>query len=166
MDLLSSKNSDKLLLTIIYTLGISFSLISFIWNINILIKTNVLLGLFALFILGRKNSRNHFIIYILFWLIFISFIFSSFFVGRFGWRFFTPLHFLVPSYAFSLILIRKAVYNWGAYIVFYSLAFYFLILMFFGVNGEFALKWSSSNGISIVILIACVSFYIILNNEK
>jgi len=159
------KNYDKFLLTIIYSLGISFALISFIWNINILIKTNVILSLLSLYFLGN-NSKKHFVLYIYMFLLIILFIFFSYFVGRLNWRLFAPLHFIVYSYGFSMILIKKKVYAWGGYIVFYLLALYFLILMFLGVNGDLALKWSSSNGISTVMLISCISLYIILRFEE
>lgn len=159
-------NYDKLILTIIYSLGLSFSLISFIWNINILIKTNVLLSLFSLYFLVKYNNKKHFVIYIYIFLLLILFIFFSFYVGRLNWRLFAPLHFILYSYGFAMILVNRLVYSLSGYIIFYALASYFVFLMLIGVSGEFALQWSSSNGVSIVMLIACISLYITTRFDK
>ena len=65
-----------------------------------------------------------------------------------------------------MILLRGYVYSWGGYIVFYSLTVYFLMLMLAGVDGYSALKYSSWNGISTLMLVACISLYIILSMEN
>jgi hypothetical protein len=96
----------------------------------------------------------------------VFFLFSSLYVNRFGWRFFAPIHFIISGYGFSMILIKKYVYSWSAYFVFYSLAAYFLFYMFLGYSGDEVLKWSSSNNISIIMLISCISLYIILDFEN
>jgi hypothetical protein len=162
----SNDSFDKLILTLIYTLGVSFSLISFIWNIDFLIKINVLLSIIALFILAKKNRKNNFIIYFYFLMLIIFFLFSSLYVNRNGWRFFAPIHFIISGYGFSMILIRKYVYSWSAFFVFYSLSGYFLSYMFLGFSGDEVLKWSSSNNISIIMLISCISLYIINDFEN
>jgi hypothetical protein len=65
-----------------------------------------------------------------------------------------------------MILLKRYVYVWSGYIIFYGLAAYFFILMFIGVDGYTALKFCSFNGISIVMLVACISLYIIMSMEK
>ena len=65
-----------------------------------------------------------------------------------------------------MILLRGYVYSWGGYIVFYSLVVYFLMLMLAGIDGDSALTTISQNGISMVMLVACISLYIILSMEK
>jgi hypothetical protein len=159
-------NHEKLILTIVYSLGLAFSLISFIWNVNILIKTNVFLSIVALYFLKGYFNKKHLSIYIYSYLLLFLFIFFSLLVGRLNWRLIAPLHFIIYSYGFAMILINKRVYYWGGYIIFYTLALYFFILMLLGVSGEFALKWSSSNGISTVMLISCISLYIIRRFDK
>ena len=131
-----------------------------------MIKVNVLLSLFSLFILVKKNKKTHLSAYIYIALLIIFFILSSFYVARYDWRLFAPLHFIIYSYGFSMILINRYVYTWGGYLVFYGLAAYFCILIILGVSGDIALKWSSSNGISTVMLISCISLYIILRLEE
>jgi hypothetical protein len=157
---------ENLILTIIYTLGLSFSLCSFIWNINIFIKINVLLSFIALFILGKRNNRKNFLIYFYIVILIIFFLFSSFYVNRFGWRLLAPIHFIISGYGFSMILLRKCVFSWSGYFVFYALASYFISLILLGYSGDQALKWSSSNNISVIMLISCISLYIILDFEN
>ncbi|MFA4934060.1 MAG: hypothetical protein WC574_06505 [Candidatus Omnitrophota bacterium] len=156
----------KLFFTILYSLCLALSLISFIWNIDVLIKVNMLLGMLAIILLSTRIRREYVSIYIFVGFLVISFLVSSLFVGRTGWRSFQPYVFITSSFGAALILVRRYVYNWGGYIVFYGLASYFLMLMFTGVPGYAALKYCSRNGISMVILVACVSLYIILSMEK
>jgi len=162
----ASYKVKKLFFTVLYSLCIALALISFIWNIDVLIKVNVLLGMFAIILLSIRIRREYVPIYIFVGFLAISFLVSSLFVGRTGWRSFQPYVFIVPSFGAALILVRKYVYSWGGYIVFYSLACYFLMLMFIGVPGYAALKYCSRNGISMVMLVACISLYIILSMEK
>jgi hypothetical protein len=154
------------ILTGIYTLGISLSLLSFIFNINIFIKFNLLFSLLSVVILFKYETKHNYNLYLYSILLLLFFFLSSFLVDRFGWRFITPLHFIFSGLGFSMILLSYRIYSISGYIVFYGLAFYFLVLMTMGVSGDQALKWSSSNGISTLMLIACISLYIISNFEK
>jgi hypothetical protein len=154
------------ILTGIYTLGISLSLLSFIFNINIFIKFNLLFSLLSVVILFKYETKHNYNLYLYSILLLLFFFLSSFLVDRFGWRFITPLQFIFSGLGFSMILLSYRIYSISGYIVFYGLAFYFLVLMTMGVSGDQALKWSSSNGISTLMLIACISLYIISNFEK
>lgn len=161
-----SYNGNKVILTILFSLNLALSLISFLWDINPLIKVNALLGLIGLIFLNTRIRNDYFQIYIYAVILALSFLVSSLFVWRTDWRIFTPIYFMASGFGMAMILVRGKVYSWGGYIIFYSLSFYFLILMFTGVSGFSALKYCSHNGISIVILIACISLYIILSNEN
>ena len=161
-----SYNGNKVILTILFSLNLALSLISFLWDINPLIKVNALLGLIGLIFLNTRIRNDYFQIYIYAVILALSFLVSSLFVWRTDWRIFTPIYFMSSGFGMAMILVRGKVYSWGGYIIFYSLSFYFLILMFTGVSGFSALKYCSHNGISTVILIACISLYVILSNEN
>jgi hypothetical protein len=162
----ASYNVTKIFFTILFSLCLLLSLISFIWDIDILVQVNTLLGLFALMLLSTKIRRESLPIYIFIGFLTISFLVSSFFVGRTDWRLSTPIHFILSGVGIAMILVRGYVYSWGGYIVFYSLAVYFFILMLTGVDGYSALEYCSFNGISMVMLLACISLYIILSMEN
>jgi hypothetical protein len=161
-----SYNVNKIFFTLIFSVYLSLSLICFIWPNNFITLFNTLLGLFALIILSFRIKREYVPIYIFVGLLVTSFLVSSLFVWRTGWRFYFPICFLVSSPGIAMIMLRGYVYSWGGYIVFYSLSAYFLILMLAGVDGYSALKYSSWNGISTLMLVACISLYIILSLEK
>jgi len=162
----ASYNVNKFFFTILYSLCVALSLISFIWDINILIKVNVLLGMLALILLSPRVRREYVPIYIFVVFLAASFLFLSLLVGRTDWRLLTPIHFIVSGVGIAMILVRRYVYSWGGYIVFYSLAGYFFMLMLAGVDGNVALEFCSFNGISMVMLVACISLYIILSMEN
>lgn len=117
-------------------------------------------------LLSTKIRREHILIYIYMGFLVASFFVSSLIVERTDWRLFTPVLFIISGFGAAMVLLRSYVYSWGGYIVFYGLAGYFLVLMLAGVQGDAALKFCSFNGISIVMLVACISLYIILSIEN
>ena len=156
----------KSFFTILYSLLLAQSLASYIWDINALIKANALLGAFVFILLSARIRREHVPIYIFAGLLAASFLVSSYLVGRTGWRLFNPVLFMASGLGAAMILLRGYVYSWGGYIVFYGFAGYFFMLMFTGVDGYSALKYCSCNGITMVMLIACISLYIVLSMEN
>jgi len=163
---IASYSINKLFFTILFSLYLALSLICFIWPNNYIILIYTVLGLFALVCLSTRIRGEYGLIYIYIGFLIASFLVSSLIVGRTGWRLYIPLSFVVSSPGIAMILLRRYVYSWGGYIVFYSLAIYFFVLILAGVDGHFALKYSSWNGISMVMLVACISLYIILNMEN
>lgn len=157
---------NKVIFTILFSLYLALSLICFIWPNNLITFINTLLGLFAFILLSIRIRREYVPIYIFVGFLAVSFFISSIYVSRTGWRLYFPLCFIVSSPGIAMILFRRYVYSWGGYIVFYGLTGYFLMLMLAGVDGNSALKYSSFNGISQVMLVACVSLYIILSMEN
>lgn len=156
----------KVFFTLLYTLYLALALISFIWNIDILIKVNTLLGILALGLMSVRIRPQHIAVYAYMGLLIAAFLCSSFFVERVGWRFITPILFMLSGFGAAMILLRGYVYSWGAYLVFYCLAGYFLLLIVSGVPGGAALKYCSYNGISQAMLAACIPLYIVLNSEN
>jgi len=158
-------NAKKVVFTILFSLYLALSIMRFI-RPGFLITCMILgLGLFALILLSTKIRREYVSIYIYSGLLALSFLVSSLFTSR-------PeevprifLH-ILSSTGIAMILLRGYVYSWGGYIVFYSLVGYFLMLMLVGVHPDSALAFTSWNGISMIMLIACISLYIILSMER
>lgn len=160
----ASYNYKKILFTLFFSLYLALSLISFLILSNRVFNLIALfLGFIALIVLGIRIRREYVTIYLFVGLLIISLLISSLIVGRSFRSIHIPIFFIVSSFGIALILLRGFVYSWGGYIVFYGLAVYFLILMLAGV--DLRLTKGSSNGVSIAILSACISLYIILSRE-
>lgn len=157
---------SKFFLTLLFILQVSLSLISFIWAKDSLIKINTLLATFSLLLLSVRIRREYLPLYIFVGGLLASFLISSFYVGRTEWRLLTPVYFIISGFGVAMIMLRGYVYSWGGYTVFYSLAGYFLALIFSGAHGDTAMKYCSFNGISMVMLVVCISLYIILETEN
>lgn len=162
----ASYNVNKLFFTVLFSLYLALSIICFIWPNNYITLINTSLGLLALLLLSTRIRREYVPIYLFAGFLAASFLVSSLFVGRTGWRLYFPICFLVSCPGIAMILLRGYVYSWGGYIAFYGLSVYFLMLMLAGVDGHNALKYSSWNGISTLMLVACISLYIILSMEN
>jgi hypothetical protein len=163
----ASFNVNKIFFTILFSLYLALSLIYYIWAIDIIILLPTLLGLLAFILLSTRIRKEYVPMYIYIGLLATSFLISSLIVGRTDSRLlYVPIIFIVSSPGIAMILIRGYVYSWGGYIVFYGLAFYFFILMLSGYDGFSALTLTSYNGISITMLVACISLYIIQSMEN
>jgi len=161
----ASYNVNKFIFTILFSLHLALLLSCCIRPNNYLTIINVLLGLFAFILLSTRIRREDIVIYIFVGFLAISFFVSSLFVGRTGWRLYSPICFIVYNSGIAMILLRGYVYSWGGYIVFYGLVGYFLMLMHTGVDPTDALIYSS-NGVSMVMLVACIPLYITLSMEN
>lgn len=162
----SKESIDKLIFSLLYTISFVLSLISFFWSADRLIKINVIISIFIFVLLYKKNNREDIPVYIYMGFLVISFLISSLYVGRTGWRFFTPILFIVSSFSVAVILLRGYISSWAGYVLFYLLAAYFYILMLGGVDPYSAFKYCSCNGISMVMLIVCISLYVIVSMEN
>lgn len=160
----ASLNVNKFFFTILFSLYLTLSLFSFILAIKVVTLIPVLLGLLALILLSTRIKREYVPIYIFMAFLAVSFLISSLIVGRAGYNLYHPIFFIVSSPGIAMILIRRYVYSWGGYVVFYSLAVYFFILM--ATNNSINVTLNSYNGISIVMLVACISLYIIMSMEN
>lgn len=161
-----SYNVKKIFFTILFSLYLALSLIRFIWPANLLMSAIITwFGLVALILLSIRIRREHVPIYIFAGFLVTSFLVSSLFVERTE-RIGHVVLFIIFNTGIALILLRGYVYSWGGYIVFYGLVGYFLILMLAGVDADDALKVCSYNGISMMMLVGCISLYIILSMEN
>ena len=163
-------NFNKIFFTLLFSLYLALSLINLcIWPLHKIILLATLLGLLALILLSTRIRREYVPIYIYIGFLATSFLISSLIVGQTGQRLYAPIFLIVCSPGIAMILIRGYVYSWGGYIVFYGLAVYYFILILAGFDGFSASTFGMSvNGISIVMLVACISLYIILSrgNKK
>ncbi|NQV76104.1 MAG: hypothetical protein HQ491_08640, partial [Bacteroidetes bacterium] len=60
-----------------------------------------------------------------------------------------------------MILVKRYVYSWGASLVFYMMAAFSILLIFFGVDPDIHLSVVSHNGISMLIIVGCVTLYLL-----
>jgi hypothetical protein len=158
-------NVKKLFFTILFSLYLALSLIRFNWPAHLVTSFIITgLGIFALILLSIRIRREYVPIYIFVGFLITSFLVSSLFVSR-AERLGHVVLFIVFNTGIALILLRGYVYSWGAYIVFYGLVGYFLMLMLTGIDPRDALV-CSYNGISVMLLAACIPLYIILSMEN
>lgn len=159
-------NVKKVFFTILFSLYLALSLIRFIWPAHLLMSFILMgIGLFSLLLLSNKIPRAYVPIYIFVGILVISFIVSSLFVSRTE-RIGHVIIFIVSNAGIAMILLRGYVYSWGGYIVFYSLVGFYLRLILLSFDPNYALKVVSHNGISMMMLVACISLYIILSIEN
>ena len=160
-------NVTKFIFSILFSIYLSLALLDqFILHIIHLVTLDTLLGSLTLILLSLKIRREHIKAYIFLVCLAVFFIISSLIVGRTSERVVLPFFNLVSCSGIAMILIKRYVYSWSGYIVFYSLTVYFFILMLMGIDGTSALTLTSRNGISFAILTACISLYIILILEN
>ena len=158
-------DKKKYFFTIIFTLYLALTLVRYLTPGNFLLTGAVVfLGLLSLILLSVKIPKDNIYIYIFTGLLAIAFFFSSIFVLRVD-RVGHVLLFIFLNFGIALILLRRHVYSQGAYLVFYALAFYMALLILTGIDPNEALKVVSRNGISEMMIVACVSLYIIQKNE-
>lgn len=142
---------------------ISLSLIRFTWPDRIVNSIVIaLIGLSALliYLVDRELDRRLKLISLSFILmLLVAFYLSGFLNSHFDRMVQTTL-FILSSSGIALLLTTGLVSAWSIKIPFWSLSCYFLILMFLAVDPMEAI-FTSQNGISQMILFACISFYLI-----
>jgi hypothetical protein len=142
---------------------------------NNFLYVNTIIGVFALLleILDRKKIYNN--SYLLMLLLPISFFVSSFAINRveFSWLAYFNI-FSNIGMAFALLFtsttlgftVIKKVSISIAYIIFYIIAIFFIFQISLGIAPENIFIYSSRNSISVVILLACIYFYVISDASK
>ncbi len=159
-------SGNKPFFTMLFSLYFALMAISFIWAIDAMFYIGTVIGFFVLILLSTRIRRGHVPIYIFVAFLVTFFLVSSIAVGRAQGAVFVPGLFIVSSAGIAMILLRGYVYSWGGYIVFYSLAVYFLSFMLTGIDISSVMEFNSWNGISMLMLVACISLYIILSMEN
>jgi hypothetical protein len=151
--------------TTLFTLYLGLSLIRYIWPANLILTASVtILGLLSLALLSRKIPEDNVLIYIFMGLLATAFLVSSLFVLRTD-RIGHVVLFIFFNFGIALILLRGHVHSQGVYLVFYVMACYMVFLIFSGVDPDEALKVTSHNGISEMMIVPCICLYIVQTNE-
>jgi len=151
--------------TIIFLLYLAITSIDFYYSNIITNLLPVILGLFALVLFINRITKEHIPILIFVGLLVSSFLASSLIVGRTGNLVYMPILFILSNAGIAMILIEEYVYSWGGHIAFYGLAVYSLIKMLAGVENT-GLSAINRNVISVSILVACISLYILKRKNK
>ena len=154
-------HNKKYIFTILFFLYFLFSLIRFIYPANFILTSIVtIIGLLSFVLLSLKIKREDLLIYkyIFFLLIFVFL--SAFAANRFE-RLGHVVLFIFTNTGIALILKKSLVNTWAVKVVFYSWALFFIKQILTGVDPDLALTVVSHNGISMMILVACISYYIV-----
>jgi hypothetical protein len=158
----------NILFSVLFSLYLGLSLIRFVWPAQ-LINSFILMamGIIALVAMTVKIDRRHVNTYIFIMGLIFSVIVSSLFVGR-AERVEHSIIFALCGAGIALLILKKKVSSWSGYLVFYGMTSYFITLMIFGADARYALSGSSHNGISMMMLVTCISLYAIsgLQNKK
>lgn len=158
-----SYDAPKIFFTIFFSLYLVISLIGTFLSSILIFLLPLILGWVAFMLLSTNIRRQDVPIYIYVGSLAVFFLISSFICGRTGDRFYFPFLFIVSNVGISLILIRRYVYSWGGYIVFYAVAAYFLMLLLSGID----LSGMAGRGAaSIAMLGGCIPLYILLSQEN
>lgn len=145
--------------SLLFLAYISLSLLRFTWPdqiINSLAITAI--GLFALLTV-RIDKKLQVLILAYIFLLLISFFVSSILNTRLD-RIIQNLFFILASSGIALLLTTRSVSLWAVSIPFWGLSSYFILLIFLSVDPMEAI-FTSQNGISQMILIAAISYYLV-----
>jgi hypothetical protein len=162
----SSIVDRKIFSTIIFTLYLALTLIRFL-NPAIVVLTSsvVLLGMVALIFTSFKMTRDNIAIYFLATLLIIFFLASSIVVSR-DERIVHVVLFVIFNSGIALLLLKEKIYSFGPYLIFYGLCLFFLKKIIAGEDPLYTLEIISGNGIPMMMLVACISLYIVTINQK
>lgn len=150
-----------------FIIYLSLSLANFITQEPLLQIVATALGLFALLLESKTINKDRVRIYILAGLLSTFPLISSLVLSREATNLFTVLN-ILSNTGIALLLLSGKINTLGGYIPFYGLSAFFIMSIVNGVVPDVALKYSSFNGISVLMLVACISLYIIknINSDK
>ncbi len=152
-------------INIIVITYIMFSLLSFVFNNVIMLKITLIAGLVA-FIHGcLKIEREYFKIYFFIGVLILFTLVSALVVSRTEPSLALIVN-IVASAGIALILLKEKIYNITVLIPFSIMSLFFTRHIINGVLPHEVFDNMSFNGISIVMLVACISLYIVLHKNK
>lgn len=155
----------KVFYTILFVSYLALFDISFITNNLLVSQIAIVIGLFALILVSRRIRREFVPIYIIVGFLTVSILLSTLMVSRTQSRFGTTFVHLSNT-GIALMLLRRHIYSWGGYIVFYGVSAYFIRNILAGGSPEDARVYGSFNGISIIMLQNCIPLYLALSMEN
>lgn len=152
----------KLLLGVLFSFYLALSLARFVWPAQLLMSFILsTTGLLSLVLLSMTIQKRYLKIYSFIGLLIFSFVVSSLFVSRTE-RLGHVVLFILANTGVAMILVKGCVSREGVYVIFYSLSVCFVVMIVAGVGARDALTATSYNGISMMMLAACISLYIVL----
>lgn len=147
----------------LFSFYLALSLARFVWPAQLLMSFVLsTAGLLALVLLSMIIQKRYLKIYSFIGLLLFSFLASSLFVSARTERLGHVVLFILANAGVALLLVKGCVSRAGVYFVFYGLAACFAVLIVTGVDARDALTATSYNGISMMLLAACISLYIVL----
>lgn len=164
----SKINKTRTYFTFLFTAYFALTLYRFIRPENILITSVIIfIGFISLIHSLYLIRKSHLWIYFYIYLLIIGYVISSIIVLR-SERIWHVVLFILSNTGVAMILIKNYVYCWGTSFVFYLLAIFFITLILMGIHPDESLSAVSHNGISMLIIVACVTHYIVsfLNGKK
>lgn len=155
----------KIVYSLIFSLYFLFTLLRFLYPANVLLTSIVVgLGLFSLVSLSSTMKLKDIFIYFYILGLIIFVLISAIITSRYE-RLGHVFLFILSNTGIAFIILRSYVYKWACYYVFYILAIFFLYQILSGVNADDAVTVVSHNGISMIILVACITLYLIVSIE-
>jgi len=156
-----TNNKTRTYLTILFALYFGLTLFRFVFPANALVTSLVIsMGISSLLYSFSAIRRWHLNIYIFVTLLILSHLISSLAVSRTE-RVGHVVLFILSNTGIAMLLIKKYIYSWGASTIFYLLAMVFIFLILSGFNPDENLAVVSHNGISMLIIVACITFYLV-----
>ncbi len=157
----TNNNKVRTFFTILFALYFGLTLFRFVFPANALVTSLVIsLGITSLLYSISVIRRLHLSVYIFVILLICSHLISSLAVFRTE-RIGHMILFTLSNTGIAMLLIKKCIYSWGSSTIFYLLVFVFVLLIFAGFNPDENLSVVSHNGISMLIIVACVTLYVI-----
>jgi hypothetical protein len=157
----TATNKTRTYFTVLFLGYFGLTLFRFIFPANFFVTSLVIsIGLTALLCSFFTIRKSHLSVYIYVTLLIFSHLISSLAVFRTE-RVGHVVLFILSNTGITMLLIKRYIYSWGASTVFYLLAVIFILLILTGFNPDENLTVVSHNGISMLIIIACITIYLV-----
>lgn len=144
--------------TIVFTAYLLLSIYRFAFPSLGITLLMIAVGLLSIILIYKVKFNVY--IYLFSFFILFYYILTSFILNRYDALPRNILHF-IDCIFIALLMLNGKIKSWGVYLVFYGLSFYFLTFIIMAIPVQNVLDYSSWNGISILIIISCVSLYIV-----
>ena len=154
--------------TICSLLFVSYALISFVRFIYpaqfLLSFLLIFAGLSSLGLVSLRFTPRLASSYFVMLVLILSFCLSSLLVSRYE-RIGHVIMFILTSSGIAMIMVRRQVYSWAGYAIYYPIAAYFIIKIMSGASPDNVLP-CSHNGVSMLMLVATICYYVVLYAER
>jgi len=146
--------------TIIFSLYLALSLYRFAFPSMLITIAMIVTGLIPFLLFFNNIFRLNKYICIIFILLLIYYIISCILLDRYEAMPRNILH-LINCFLIALLVLSGKIKSWGVHFIFYALSLYFLTFILRGIPAHEVLDYSSWNGISMMIIISCISLYMV-----